>query len=203
MSSIVDISGLPSSDSPTVALLHPTPEENLAATKVNGLSWRGPLSLEAYIRREKYLANQALTRDGGLTVWILVDTSETSTPRTILASCETLRKRALIRRQNGQVEETVAYGIASVFCNPEFRGKGYARRMIQELGKALDTWQHADGEVADFTILFSDIGKVRLWFLLTKKAESTNSRTDFLLEARMEAIPVQSYDIESGRATRG
>lgn len=165
MPSIVDISSLPPSDSPTLALLHPTTEENLAATKVNGLSWRGPLCLEAYIRRESYLANQALTRDGGITFWILVDTSETSTPRTVLASCETVRKRALIRRQNGRVEETVAHGIASVFCNPELRARGYARRMIQELGKALDTWQHADGEIADFTILFSDIGKVRWWLL--------------------------------------
>jgi len=161
MPSIVDAPSLPSSDSATLALLHPTPEENLAATKVNGLSWRGPLCLEAYIRREKHLANQALTRDGGITFWILVNTSETSTPRTVLASCETVRKRVLIRRQDGRVEDSIAHGIASVFCNPDLRGRGYARRMIQELGNALDTWQHAERKIADFTVLFSDIGKVR------------------------------------------
>jgi len=202
MPSTVDVPSLPSSDSPTLALLHPTPEENLATTKVNGMSWRGPLCLEAYIRRERHLASQALTRDGGITFWILVDTSKTSTPRTVLASCETVRKRALIRRQNGRVEETVAHGIASVFCNPDLRGRGYAWRMIQELGKALDTWQHAEGKIADFTILFSDIGKVRWWLLLGEKTVSTDNRAEVLLEAWMEAFPIKSHGVESGRATR-
>lgn len=161
MASVVNQPNLPPSDSPTLALVHPTPDEKLATFKINGASWKGSLSLDAYLRREDYLSNQALTRNGGITFWILVDTAHTSTPRIILASCESLRKRALVRRQDGQVEEVVAHGIASVFCNPAFRGKGYAGRMIKELGKALDTWQQEDGRVADFTVLFSDIGRVR------------------------------------------
>ena len=161
MPTATSTSYLPSSDSPTLALLHPTPEEQLAIWKLNGSSWKGRLSLGAYLRREEYLANQALTRDGGITFWILVDTSATSTPPAILASCESLRKRALVRRPDGRVDEVVAHGICSVFSNPDFRGKGYARRMIAELGKSLDTWQQEDGRTADFTVLYSDIGKVR------------------------------------------
>ena len=161
MCSVTSAPDLPSSDSPTLALLHPTTEEQLAVWKVNGSSWKGRLSLGAYLRREEYLANQALTRDGGITFWILVDTSATSTQRTILASCESLRKRALVRGQDGRVDEVVAHGICSVFSSPDFRGKGYGRRMITELGKSLDTWQQECGRTADFTVLYSDIGKVR------------------------------------------
>ena len=161
MPSVTSIPDLPSSDSPTLALLHPTPEEQLAIWKVNGSSWKGRLSLGAYLRREEYLANQALTRDGGITFWILVDTSAISTQRTILASCESIRKRALVRKRDGRVDEVVAHGICSVFSNPVFRGKGHGRRMIAELGKSMDTWQQEDGRTADFTVLYSDIGKVR------------------------------------------
>ncbi|KAL8828721.1 MAG: hypothetical protein Q9191_002429 [Dirinaria sp. TL-2023a] len=159
MPSALNNSALPSSDSPSLALVHPTQQEKIATWKLNGASWAGQLSLEAYLSRENLLENQPLTLDGGITFWILVDSNQTSTPRTILASCESLRKRALVRRGDGEVEETIAHGICSVFCNVDFRGQGYAGRMMKELGKALDTWQQQAGTVADFTVLFSDIGK--------------------------------------------
>ena len=91
-----------------------------------------------------------------------MDTSSPSSTRnrTILASCETLRKRALIAREGQPVQEVISHGIGSVFCDPALRGKGYARRMLSELGKMLDTWQQQDENKADFTVLFSDIGKV-------------------------------------------
>lgn len=152
---------LPPSTSPSLALVHPTAAEELATLHLNSQNWRGPVSLEAYLRRESLLANQTLTRDGGITFWILVDTSTpTSATRKILASCETYRKRALIARGNNKVEEVVSHGIGSVYCNPQLRGKGYAARMMKEIGLRLDTWQQEDGMRADFTVLFSDIGKV-------------------------------------------
>lgn len=152
---------LPLSTSPSLALVHPTDAEKLATWHLNGQSWRGRLPLETYFRRESVLANQTLTRDGGITFWILVDTSTpTSSPRKILASCETYRKRALVARGNNKVEEVVSHGIGSVYCNPKLRGRGYAARMMKEIGMKLDTWQQADGKSADFTVLFSDIGKV-------------------------------------------
>lgn len=153
--------GLPPSTSPSLALVHPTAAEKTATWHLNCQSWRGRLSVDAYIRRETVLANQSLTRDGGMTFWILVDTSPpASTPRKILASCETYRKKALIARGNNRVEEVVSHAIGSVYCNPQLRGQGYAARMMKELGMNLDTWQQEDGRRADFTVLFSDIGKV-------------------------------------------
>lgn len=154
--------GLRSHTSPTLALVSPTEEEKLVCWKLNGASWRGALSLPSYLRREEHLANQAFTRNGGITYWILVDTAAStpaSSPRTILASCESLRKKALLATKDGKVEEVVSHGIGSVFCRPEFRGRGYAGRMMKELGEKLEGWQHQEGSRISFTVLYSDIGK--------------------------------------------
>ena len=154
---------LPPSSSPILALAHPTENEKYQTWALNGKSWAGQLSIEAYIRREEHLGNQAFTRNGGITYWILVDSSKAPDSREILASCESLRKRALIARAeedgSGDVEEIISHGIGSVFCNPRFRGKGYGRRMIEDLADKLDTWQQPDGRKTDFTVLYSDIGK--------------------------------------------
>lgn len=150
---------LPPSDSSTLALLHPTQEEKIATWKLNGSAWKGAMDLSTYLRREIHLENQAFTRDGGITFWILVDTTSQPNTRPILASCESLRKQALLAKENGNVEDIVSHGIGSVFCNPAYRGRGYAQRMITELGKKLDTHLQAEGKNAHFTVLYSDIGK--------------------------------------------
>ncbi|KAI9782753.1 MAG: hypothetical protein M1835_003945 [Candelina submexicana] len=146
---------LPSSTSPHLALLPSTPSEQHSVLLANSSAFRGPLTVSAYLRREAHLASQALTCDGGLTGWVLVDTL--AEPRKVLCSCETIRKRALLAR-GGEVREVVCHGVASVFCEEGNRRRGYAGRMMRELGKVLRTWQAGEGEVA-FTVLFSDIGK--------------------------------------------
>jgi len=154
---------LPPSSSQTLLLTQPTSAEATEILKLNGASWRGALSLPAYVRREAHLANQAFTRDGGLTSWILVEGSaphDPQTPRRILSSCETLRKRALVATSEGRVEEVVCHGVGSVFCADELRGRGYAGRMMKELGKKLERWQQNAGVKSCFTVLYSDIGKV-------------------------------------------
>jgi len=148
---------LPDRNSPTLALLHPTEEEKLAIWKKNGIQWRGALSMEAYLRREAYLASQEFTKNGGITYWILVDTA--TKDRVILSACESIRKRALVAR-NGKNEEAVTHGIGSVFCPPECRRRGYAGMMMKMLGEELKTWQATSEEGCAFSILYSDIGKV-------------------------------------------
>ena len=71
---------LPLFPSPTLHLTQPTPAEKEATWRLNGTAWRGALSLEAYLRREYHLASQALTQNGGITYWILVDSAETPAP---------------------------------------------------------------------------------------------------------------------------
>ena len=155
---------LPPADSPTLSLVRPTLIEKRHIDSTNGQAWKGRLSLPSYIRREEFLSSQALTRGGGITVWILVDTAEPalaeSHPRRILASCESIRKRAFIKLHGGEVREVISHGIASVFCDSVYRRRGYARRMLVELGKKLDTWQQREGQRTTFTVLYSDIGKV-------------------------------------------
>ena len=153
-------SKFPPSDSPNLSLLHPTPEEKQATWKLNGQAWRGAMDISTYLRREAHLEDQAFTRDGGITFWILVDTTFPPNTRPILSSCESLRKKAIITQGDGQLRDITSHGIGSVFCDPQYRGRGYAQRMIKELGKRLDKWQQKDGERASFTVLYSDIGKV-------------------------------------------
>lgn len=154
---------LPPGTSPTLALVHPTEEELQLQFRLNGSEWRGALTLDAYLRREAVLSSQELTRNGGITYWILIDTAvhnalDPSSPNRLpLASCETYRKRALVWR-DGKVEETIAHGVGSVFCAQHLRKRGYAARMMAEVGKALQTHQTGEKECL-FSVLFSDIGK--------------------------------------------
>jgi hypothetical protein len=130
MNSTID---LPKGDSPTLALVHPTESEKLIQFKLNGAEWRGALSLPAYLRREAALSQQSLTKDGGISYWILVDTTLEGNPldpesdtRLPLASCETYRKKALVWR-DGEVQEVVSHGIGSVFCEREATRRDYCK----------------------------------------------------------------------------
>lgn len=150
---------LPDAKSSNVELTQPTHEEAVEQTRLNSTEWKGALSLSAYLGREEHLGKQKLIRDGGLTSWALVTTD--TTPRAVLSSCETIRKKALVV-QEGRIREVICHGVASVFCPPEYRGKGYAGRMIRDLGEKLHNWQTDDRDCL-FSVLYSDIGKVRFY----------------------------------------
>ncbi|OJJ51174.1 hypothetical protein ASPZODRAFT_55162 [Penicilliopsis zonata CBS 506.65] len=152
-------SSLPPGDSPRLVLVPATPAERLECTKLNSVAWKGPLDLESYIAREDHLLAQQLTGDGQ-TCWILVDGTQPAGARTILGACESYKKKALLAYA-GQVEDIATHGVGSVYCRPEFRGKGYANRMIQELSVKLETWQLEEERRTRsvFSVLFSDIGK--------------------------------------------
>jgi hypothetical protein len=151
----------PPSDSPLLGIREATPLEREATFRLNGASWRGPLSIEQYLAREAHLGNQFLTREGGISYWILVDTTLPEDKRPILSSCETLKKRGWVAKA-GKIEEVVTHGVGSVFCNPEYRGRGYAKRMMSELGKVLENGYQQKDETKKglFSMLYSDIGKV-------------------------------------------
>ncbi|WEW57423.1 hypothetical protein PRK78_002890 [Emydomyces testavorans] len=151
---------LPLATSPDLALVVPTPEERIECLKINGISWRGPLTTEQYIGRENHLMSQSMTREGALTCWILTDRNLPPDCRPILSSCETFAKGAFLA-YNGKVEDILAHGVGSVFSRPEYRGRGYARRMIAELARVLETWQQEKSSRKKnvFSVLYSDIGK--------------------------------------------
>ncbi|KAL4909302.1 hypothetical protein BDW74DRAFT_79853 [Aspergillus multicolor] len=150
---------LPHGDSPELTLVQATPKERIESIKLNSTEWKGPLDLDSYLAREDTLLQQRLTNKA-LICWILVDRRAPENARTILSSCETYKKTAVVA-QDGNVEEASAQGVGSVYCRPDFRGKGYAKRMLEELSKKMDAWQ-PEGQQSEpplFSILFSDIGK--------------------------------------------
>lgn len=149
---------LPPKDSSDIRLVEATMEEDEGQQRANSSEWRGPLTVEAYLRREKHLANQDQTRYGGLTSWVLVYQPAGEIHRKVLCGCETHNKKALFG-SNGKVEDVVAHGVCSVFCPEEHRGRGYAGRMMTEVGKVMRRWQMKDAQQALFSVLFSDIGK--------------------------------------------
>ncbi|KAL8947597.1 MAG: hypothetical protein Q9222_006137 [Ikaeria aurantiellina] len=162
MSVSVNPTDLPSPSSKSLRLVEATEAEMLECSTINSMSWRGPLTTEQYLLREAHLRDQAFTCDGGITYWVLVDTAVPPTSkgvRRILSSCETLKKRALIADADGGLREVISHGIGSVYCNPIFRGRGYAQRMLVGLANNLDTWQQEEGVNVAFTVLWSDIGK--------------------------------------------
>jgi hypothetical protein len=186
---------LPTGDSPTLSLVQPTEEEQLIQSKLNGAEWRGALSPSAYLRREATLSQQALTKEGGITYWILIDTALKNNPlepdsgtRLPLASCETYRKKALVWR-DGKLQEVVSHGIGSVFCAQHLRKRGYAQRMMTELGKTLRTHQIDDQRECLFTILYSDIGKVRLQHNLLQTVLNV---VEILCKLRLGTVPICS-----------
>ncbi|KAK3307375.1 uncharacterized protein B0T15DRAFT_393255 [Chaetomium strumarium] len=159
------IESLPDASSPLLILTHPTPAERTHTWKLTYPKWGPALTEEDYLTREDYLTTVPLARDGGITHWVLTVSNLPPDQRPILSSCESLRKRAVYVPKDGgggsrKVVEGVAHGIASVFTDPAFRGRGYASRMMKELGQRLKGWQVAvEKSRSLFSVLYSDIGK--------------------------------------------
>ncbi|CAI6094907.1 unnamed protein product [Clonostachys chloroleuca] len=152
-------SQLPGSNSTTLHLCHPTPDECVTIwTDISAL-WKDSLTLPVFLRESSFLATVPLARYGGMTQWILVDKYQPPNHRRILTSCESFRKRCLQSDQDGNTKEAVIHGIASVFCAPQYRRRGYAGRHMAEMAKALRSWQAKSGPPIMGSILYSDVGK--------------------------------------------
>ncbi|KAE8442760.1 hypothetical protein EG329_002848 [Mollisiaceae sp. DMI_Dod_QoI] len=145
-----------------------------------------------------YLLTVPLAKDGGMTMWILVERDAVPDQRAILASCETYRKRALVSSSStGETEDVIVHGIASVFCDPKYRGKGYAKHMLTELARVLKDWQ-ADGRRCIASVLYSDIGP-KYYADVGWKLTSNNTHIEFPAHSSPELDGVkllQAEDLE-------
>ena len=155
------LTDLPSNRSLDLELVVATELERTQCWHVNFNSWRGPLTLAQYLQREVELEQQPLVNNNKITFWILTyrngQHTKTDCSRPILAACETLLKQAYIAK-NGQLKQILAHGIGSVFCRSEYRGRGYASRMMDELALKLgrDAWQQPQGTSRGyFSVLYS------------------------------------------------
>ncbi|KXJ95660.1 hypothetical protein Micbo1qcDRAFT_171989 [Microdochium bolleyi] len=171
---------LPAATSPSVVLAHPTDDEKRQTWALTAAEWAGALTLDQYLEREPYLTTIPVSRDGGMTHWILTTNDDNgssgSSERPLLSSCESIMKTVLVASPegDGQVTEEIGHGIGSVYTSPEFRGRSYASRMLAEVGVQLENWDLAPQEgtatkqqqqqqkkkkKAICSALWSDIGK--------------------------------------------
>ncbi|KAI5290820.1 hypothetical protein KEM52_000338 [Ascosphaera acerosa] len=165
------ITDLPDADSPAVVLVHPTEHEKQAYRRLTAPEWAGRLSVEEYFERERRVEQRPHGR-GALVGWILTHAGLPPDRRPIYATCETFALPAWVA-ENGAVRAAQAYGIGSVYCPKQFRGKRYATRMITELGRVLAKEREREkrqqfnetttaagvDHPCIFSILWSDIGK--------------------------------------------
>lgn len=149
---------LPDAESPHIALTHPTDYECLKIWELSSLAWRDALTLPLYLEESKFLTTVPLAKDGGMTIWILVDRTLPPNQRPILCACESFRKRAFLSTPEGNVTEHLIHGVASVFCDPKYRNRGYAARLMKELAKTLPSWQSEENTCIG-SVLYSDIGR--------------------------------------------
>lgn len=149
---------LPDAGSPDLYLTHPTDAEFNAIYSGSFFEWGDALSLPQYLEESVFLTTVPLAKDDGMLVWMLTDRSTSPNHRPILCSCETFRKRVFVTDTQGQLKEMIVYAIASVFCIPEYRGRGFAGRLMRELAAILPTW-HVDSKRCIGSVLYSDIGK--------------------------------------------
>lgn len=140
-------------------LTNPTEGERTQTWKGTHPLWGAALSLDGYLERERRQLDIPLARRGGLTNWILTEGEGKPDERPILSSCETLKKRCLVRTADGAIKEGWAHGVASVFTDPQFRGKGYAKTMMAKLAEHLRQTEKENPGTAVASILYSDIGK--------------------------------------------
>ena len=140
---------LPSASSPDLILAHPSSSEIHETHILSSVPWAGALTKEQYIENEHQLSTHLLTKPNGITHWILTPKNE----RLILASCEAIPKRCLVKEGGDEVRDGVLVGVAGVFCEPALRGQGYAARMMRELAHNLGREGRCLGSV-----LWSDIG---------------------------------------------
>ncbi|KAF4982440.1 hypothetical protein FZEAL_1958 [Fusarium zealandicum] len=145
--------------SPSLILAKPTSSERLRIWKATHPQWGPALTIDDYIGREYDNLEAPLARDGGVTNWMLTDGNLPADDRPILSCCETYKKRSLVSSKDGAMREGFAYGVASVFTFIECRGKGYASKMMSLLAEELRSRQQKNEGDADFSVLWSDVGK--------------------------------------------
>ncbi|VUC23610.1 unnamed protein product [Clonostachys rosea] len=188
-------SQLPESSSTTLHLCHPTPDECVTIwTDISAL-WKDSLTLPVFILESIFLSTVPLAKDSGMTQWILVDKDQPPNNRHILASCESFRKRSLQSDQDGNVKEAIIHGIASVFCAPQFRRRGYAGRHMAEMAEVLRSWQAESEAPVLGSILYSDIGK-EYYAKLGWKPNQTNFHFEFSLGD--EEWPASAHPVATG-----
>ncbi|KLU83394.1 hypothetical protein MAPG_02455 [Magnaporthiopsis poae ATCC 64411] len=150
-----------------VVFAEATPEQRVVSWHLSSDTWAKPLTEEQYLEANEVLSRIEMARDGGCRFWALYFRGN---PLEVVASCESFRKTLFVRdptspvngnaangstvtKDDGQITEHLAYGIASVYTNPKYRRLGMASLMLHKLQEVMDN------EGATGSALYSDIGR--------------------------------------------
>ena len=128
----------------------------------NSSAWRAKLTAEEYADREwligceSKLGKRKVDENLGLYHFVLRDKSIASSGKfgDIVASCETMNRKAWRIDPKGELVEVVAACIGGVFTLEPYRGKGYACTMISLLNRYWDERLDKRG----FMFLYSEVG---------------------------------------------
>ena len=153
-----DVVTVPNAQSPDLHLTHPTSSEFNSIYSLGFQEWGDALTLPQYLEESAFLTTVPLAKDGGMSIWFLTNRTLPQDDRPILCSCETFRNRTFVTTSDGHSSEAIIHSVASVFCNPKYRGQGYAARLMQELAMILPNWQ-TESKNCVGSVLYSDIGK--------------------------------------------
>jgi GNAT superfamily N-acetyltransferase len=115
--------------------------EKNARDRIAYQSWGDRLSTEQYLEREARLCAHPWAQET-MRCWALRDDDGR-----ILSSCETYRMCSAVDGERGET-----WAVASVFTEPELRGRGHARAMMDALV------ERARAAGAQASTLFSDVG---------------------------------------------
>ncbi|KAK6088010.1 hypothetical protein SCUP234_01076 [Seiridium cupressi] len=124
-------------------------EQRAQCCKLAAIEFGAPLTTFDYLEREQYLGDLALTRNNGWRFWCLYLATNLEV---VLATCKTIRRDIIVRDAKG-VREERGYCIASVVTNPQFRGRGLASLLLEQIA----AWIDGPGD-AYASMLYTSIG---------------------------------------------
>ncbi|GAV47968.1 hypothetical protein ZYGR_0I02640 [Zygosaccharomyces rouxii] len=126
------------------------PKEIRATHAQNSATWKGPLTLESYVERERILGEASIARKNQLTEvreefpelapMLGIRYFALKDGDTIVSSCETLNRLGyfISPGESRNIEHNLMICVGGVFTPKEYRGKGYASCMVEKLMEYYD-----------------------------------------------------------------
>ncbi|KAH6618902.1 hypothetical protein C7974DRAFT_401111 [Boeremia exigua] len=121
-------------DTVTALFGEATVDQQIACYTLASTAWGSYLDEDEVIAREKYLAAEALARDGGCRIWCLYRQDDHDQ---ILSTCRTIR-RSFLFREAGNTRQLEGCCISSVYTALLYQGHGLASYMLHNVAQWLD-----------------------------------------------------------------
>ncbi|KAG1734829.1 hypothetical protein EDB19DRAFT_1830465 [Suillus lakei] len=119
-----------------LSLYPATPAQILETRKRTWPDWGGSTTLERYLQCYARIDEMEHARDGRMITWVLAPRDDPTT-LDFMCACETYKRTGLVAYPSpdgpNKVDESLCYGIASVYTPETKRRKGYGQHMMRLL----------------------------------------------------------------------